>query len=80
MAGGAREQERAGTGVDAARAGGVTLMRERHANQAALGRGSQRGDTDMLDASDPERAMACRTRASAVGARPGRRRVARSEQ
>jgi hypothetical protein len=42
---GAREQERAGTGVDAARAGGVTLMHERHANQAALGRSSRRGGT-----------------------------------
>jgi hypothetical protein len=36
--------------------------------------------TDMLDASGPEQAMACRTRANAAGARPGRRRAARSEQ
>jgi hypothetical protein len=33
-----REQERAGTGVDAARAGGVTLTREWHTSQAALER------------------------------------------
>jgi hypothetical protein len=37
-AGGVREQERAGAGVDAARAGGVTLTREWHASQAALER------------------------------------------
>jgi hypothetical protein len=37
-AGGVREQVCAGAGVDAARAGGVTLTREWHTSQAALER------------------------------------------
>jgi hypothetical protein len=52
-----REQERAGTGVDAARARGVTLTREWHASQAALERFA---DGAGADASDAERvARAC---------------------
>jgi hypothetical protein len=48
-----RKQERAGTSVDAARAGGVTLTRECHASQAALerfadGAGANRSDAERV--------------------------------
>jgi hypothetical protein len=54
---------------------GVAAREQKRTGVAACGCG-----TDALDASGPEQAMACRTRASAAGARPGRRRAARSEQ
>jgi hypothetical protein len=54
---------------------GVAAREQKRTGVAACGCG-----TDILDASGPERAIACRTRASAAGARPGRRRAARSEQ
>jgi hypothetical protein len=49
------------------KARGVAAREQKRTGVAACGCG-----TDALDASGPERAMACRTRASAAGARPGR--------
>jgi hypothetical protein len=57
-AGGAREQERAGVGVDAARAGGVTLMREWHTSQAALERFAGGVGANLSDAERVTRACA----------------------
>jgi hypothetical protein len=57
-AGGAREQERAGAGVDAARAGGVTLMHEWHTSQAALERFAGGAGANLSDAERVTRAYA----------------------
>jgi hypothetical protein len=56
---GAREQERAGVGVDAARAGGVTLTRERYAGSkrqlgTVQGGASRGGSAQRRRAAAPE--------------------------
>jgi hypothetical protein len=50
------QQERAGTGVDAARAGGVTLTREWQASQAALERFADGAGANVSDAERVARA------------------------
>jgi hypothetical protein len=57
-AGGMREQERAGADVDAARAGGVTLTRERHTSQATLERFAGGVGANLSDAERVTRACA----------------------
>jgi hypothetical protein len=57
-AGGVREQERAGAGMDAARAGGVRLTREWHTSQAALERFAGGVRANLSDAEQVTRACA----------------------